>query len=140
MALQFHTTIFGQLVRLLSGSKLFRYPDEIDPSIWNKSVQRDASPPSTSPGEQAESSKESDTPDVALQNHAVEDGRDTLLVSWYGPDDPEVCTPDDSTDFKSLTQITESPELACRVKGRDRFPNVYPQLCRLHCQFHLCSW
>jgi DHA1 family multidrug resistance protein-like MFS transporter len=73
MELHLESTIFGQLVRLLSRGKLLRYPDEIDPSLWEKAVSRDS--PDNSNGERE---KEED------------DGRSVLLVGWYGPDDPEV--------------------------------------------------
>jgi DHA1 family multidrug resistance protein-like MFS transporter len=68
MATQFRDTHFGHLVRFLSGNKLFQYPDEIQ------------------------------TPDIAfLDQPSTEDGKlseavkDTILVGWNGPDDPEVC-------------------------------------------------
>ncbi|KAL9610745.1 MAG: hypothetical protein Q9167_004564 [Letrouitia subvulpina] len=94
MTTQFRDTQFGHLVRFLSGHKLFRYPDEIDPSLWKKSLQQDTSSTSSrSPERPNASEKESDTPDGDLRDlntkHVVEDGKDIHLVDWYGPDDPE---------------------------------------------------
>lgn len=36
-------TAFGQLVRLVSGNKLFQYPEEIDPSIWTRFIDEEKS-------------------------------------------------------------------------------------------------
>lgn len=100
MAARFRDTAFGQIVRFLSGNKLFRYPDEIDPSLWEKSLSR-GSPSTSSPSQDhadADSStKESDTQGLDSRrlsaNHAVEDGQNVCLVDWYGPDDLEVSAP-----------------------------------------------
>ena len=95
MAFQLHSTIFGQLVRLLSGKRLFRYPDEIDPSLWKKTVQRDT--PEQTNMSTGKSNKEA--PNANSQNRMVQcDGEHNgvpgiLLVGWYGPDDPEVWAP-----------------------------------------------
>lgn len=79
-------------MRCLSGNKLYRYPDEIDPSLWKKAVEleRNASSASPSLNEQVyNGAKEAGTQDAAEQARIVE-GQDVLLVGWYGPDDPEV--------------------------------------------------
>ncbi|KAI9658381.1 MAG: hypothetical protein M1821_002514 [Bathelium mastoideum] len=92
VAAQLQTTIFGQLVRLLSGNKLLRYPDEIDPSLWNKSGHQDTGSTSTPTEEQTHGlAKESDTQGAASQNTVTPDGQEIQLVDWYGPDDPEMC-------------------------------------------------
>lgn len=109
MTTQFRDTQFGHLVRFLSGTKLFRYPDEIDPSLWKKSLQRDRTSTSTPSGERSRSlekskdpnnsttacAKDCNTRDADLQdwniNRLVEDGTDVYRVDWYGPNDPEVC-------------------------------------------------
>ncbi|OCK74224.1 MFS general substrate transporter [Lepidopterella palustris CBS 459.81] len=94
MATQFRDTQFGHLIRSVSGNKLFRYPDEIDPSLWKKSHQRDKSSTCARSEEQTNaSSKDFDARDTDLEdvsvNDAVEDGNDIYLIDWYGPDDPE---------------------------------------------------
>lgn len=93
MTTQLRDTQFGHLLRSLSGNKLFRYPDEIDPSLWKEFLRRDTT--STPTREQTNTSvQDSKTQDGDLQdrneNDIVENGKDIYLVAWYGPDDPEV--------------------------------------------------
>ena len=120
MTARFRDTAFGLIVRFLSGNKFFRYPDEIDLSLWEKSLPR-GSPSTSSPSqEQAEadpSTKESDTQDLDSRhrsaNHVVEDGQDVCLVDWYGPDDPEVSAPNwfHATKTTFLTQESRIPKI-----------------------------
>ncbi len=145
MTTQLRDTQFGHLLRFLSGNKLFRYPDEIDPSLWKKSLQRDTTSTSTRSGKQTNASAQDlDTQNGDLQDrsgtHVVEDGKDIYLVDWYGPDDPEVSAPVGSMRQAFLTQISESPELAQQLEVAGRFSNVPPELFSLHCKFHLRSW
>lgn len=89
MAFRFHTTTFGQLVRLLSRNKVFQYPDEIDPLLWKRLFRQDALEHMDGSGR--EPSKNETTEDGIPQNTAFHDGeQEVLLVEWYGPDDPEV--------------------------------------------------
>lgn len=89
MAFQFHTTTFGQLIRLLSGNKVLQYPDEIDPLLWKRFLGQDAS--NHMSGSNNGPSKEETTEDGAPENIVLHDGeQEILLVEWYGPDDPEV--------------------------------------------------
>ncbi len=39
MEVLFRDTAFGQLVRLISGRRLFKYPEEKDPSLWKQCVK-----------------------------------------------------------------------------------------------------
>ncbi|KIX01487.1 uncharacterized protein Z518_09213 [Rhinocladiella mackenziei CBS 650.93] len=102
MTTQFRDTQFGHLVRLVSDNKLFPYPDEIDPSLWKKSVQRCATSSSPRSGDQHGGSEKlrntNNSTDASVKdldprnddlNRAVERGKDVYLVDWYGPDDPE---------------------------------------------------
>ena len=92
MAFQFHTTTFGLLMRLLSGNKIFQYPDEIDPLLWKKFLRQDTSEHANDSG--GGSSKNEADENSALQDTVVHDGdNEILLVEWYGPDDPEVRQP-----------------------------------------------
>ncbi|RJE24076.1 resistance protein [Aspergillus sclerotialis] len=85
----FKTTIFGQLMRSLSGNRLYSYPDEVDPSLWKKAVKQDSSSTSPSLNEQTDHvSKEAGAQDAAGHGTIFE-GHSVLLVGWYGPDDPE---------------------------------------------------
>ncbi|RYP11236.1 hypothetical protein DL764_000192 [Monosporascus ibericus] len=117
MAAQFRDTAFGQLVRLLSNRRLFRYPDEINPSIWEKSLQTDDSTDrdlngstqedsttrNCEPEQKKKSARRDDIATPAPRDEKpngprtdglgtarlVEDGKDVYLVDWYGADDPE---------------------------------------------------
>lgn len=77
-------TTFGELARLLSGKKIFPYPDEVDSSLLKKGTRRDDSEQSN--GSVTKSEKE-DEQDTTTHNGSDEE---IFLVDWYGPDDPEV--------------------------------------------------
>lgn len=88
--MQFHiqSTVFGQFVRLTSRNKVFRYPDEIDPSLWEKAVRQDTQSPQP---EQALRPVYDRTEEEKQKSTGVADGAsDILVVGWYGPADPEV--------------------------------------------------
>jgi DHA1 family multidrug resistance protein-like MFS transporter len=124
MSTQFRDTQSAHLVRFLSRHKFFRYPDEIDPSLWRKSStptrlgeQNNRLKNSENPNASANASaKDVDMQDVDLQdpnlNRAVEDGKDIYLVDWYGAHDPEVSAPIRFKRQAFLTRIPESAELA----------------------------
>jgi MFS transporter, DHA1 family, multidrug resistance protein len=96
MAPHFQSTIFGQLIRLLSGSRFFKYYDEINPSLWKKAVQQQGTPaPTIVESEQEDMEMRVVPSETSLSSQTLhpsghEDGRDILVVGWYGPDDPEV--------------------------------------------------
>lgn len=111
MATQVRDTTFGHIVRLLSSNKIFQYPDEVDPSLWKKCLQGDTGSAPTPPREQTSEPQGVKLEDLN-QGQAVEDGKDIYLVDWYGPDDPEVCSPVVAAFWKLLlTQHLEPPEL-----------------------------
>jgi len=92
MAWQLQATIFGKAIRLASNNKFFQYPDEIDQLLWKGAVQLD-SPEQTavSPGESDRDARNDSVQNRVLQyDGKTEGGQSILLVSWYGPDDPEV--------------------------------------------------
>ena len=87
MTARLRDTAFGQMARLLSGKGLFRYPDEIDLSLWARSISRGSPLTSSPPPEQADAdctTKEFDTQDLDLRhlsaNPVVEDGQEVCLV------------------------------------------------------------
>lgn len=89
MSFQFHTTTFGQLVRLLSGNRVLRYPDEIDPVLWKRFLRQDTLEHTNVSGR--EPSKDEVAEDGIPQNTVLrDDDQEILLVEWYGQDDPEV--------------------------------------------------
>jgi DHA1 family multidrug resistance protein-like MFS transporter len=87
-----------------------RYPDEIDPSLWKKSLQKGTNPSilrehnslektkskysATATATATDTNTDTPTPDHDLQdlrnNHIAEQGGDDFLVDWYGSNDPEV--------------------------------------------------
>lgn len=91
MNTQLKTTPFGQLVRLLSANKFFRYPDEDDPSLWNKPAREgNTKSPEPSMGEAKLPSKELGALARTFQNKAAEADKEIHVVEWYSADDPEV--------------------------------------------------
>lgn len=100
MAIQLRDTQFGHLVRLVSGSKLFRYPDENDRFLWKKFILQgtiDAFPESGRKDDPAISNegKENQTGasfdlQQSSRNHTIENEKGLGLVDWYSSDDPEV--------------------------------------------------
>lgn len=90
MALQFRNTVFGQLVRLVSGNKAMRYPDERDSSLWKKACQQNSSRQTSRPSHDSDKDTEGDVTDEQKTNDGKDVTSDVLVVGWYGPDDPEV--------------------------------------------------
>ncbi|KPI40869.1 Caffeine resistance protein 5 [Cyphellophora attinorum] len=107
-------SIAGQLVRLATGSKFLKYPEERDSSLIDKYINKEKSAnlartgttESTPAAEKSEtqeplqnSSANSSNSTLADPNALVnvasgaavdpEKGRDGDVVDWYGPDDPE---------------------------------------------------
>ncbi|KAM0817387.1 putative Major facilitator superfamily (MFS) profile domain-containing protein [Seiridium cardinale] len=110
MTTQFRDTAFGQAVRLLSNKRLFPYPDEVDRSLWERSLRKegtsrnrivcssgnsDSSPAAReSQGKKAPNSTSAYRDGAAQVNgtnptQAFERQQDIHLIEWYGPDDPE---------------------------------------------------
>lgn len=88
MKLHIQSTISGQLVRWVSRNAVFKYPDEIDSSLWKRAVQPTPSQDSQKPSRSQEPEHLNGEPQ---QNEDVEaNGSDVVVVGWYGPDDPEV--------------------------------------------------
>lgn len=93
MATQIRETAFGQLTRRLSNNRWFRYPDEVDPTLWEKYLRDRESTTEekhcrSSPSGADASSSGPEGP-AGDGPRSVEDGQDVYLVDWYGPDDPE---------------------------------------------------
>ena len=102
-------TIFSHILRLLTGGRVFKYPEEEDPSLWKKYVHVEKSgnmarhgQPQAPERERGEQTR-SDSSDTAVSEgegrtvnevsgHVVdkEKGKDVHVVDWYGPDDSEV--------------------------------------------------
>ncbi|KAK8006844.1 yippee family protein [Apiospora arundinis] len=86
MALHLQTTIFGQLVRLISHGRRFQYPDERDPALWKGAVQENGSARAKSE-ERNDARLTVGSHDPDFKTNGYENG--VLIIGWYGPDDPE---------------------------------------------------
>jgi DHA1 family multidrug resistance protein-like MFS transporter len=110
-------TIFSHILRLLTGGRVFKYPEEEDPSLWKKYVHVEKSanmarhgqtqaPEDDGGHESRRSQTRSSSLETAVSSgegrtvnevsgHPVdkEKGKDVHVVDWYGPDDPEVSLP-----------------------------------------------
>ncbi|KAK8075988.1 MFS general substrate transporter [Apiospora phragmitis] len=89
MAFHLQSTIFGQLVRLVSRGKLFQYPDERDPSLWKGAVQRDDEAPGDKGNEGRSLATPAPSPNYQGSTPHPLSGHNVLVVGWYGPKDPE---------------------------------------------------
>lgn len=100
MASAFRDTIFVYILRSAFGSRVFPHPDEkVLPTIWQEKLASQ-----TSPRDSVDQSTLNDVakPDVssihsdttaiadAPRKSDPENGKDTFLVEWYGPTDPDV--------------------------------------------------
>lgn len=134
MEVHLQSTIFGQLVRMLSRNGKFKYPDEMQPSLWKVAIQRD---PSQEPDQSQqcrghESPKHyEEEPDTTVKDSEAQSNStirnrqshsptvnspDVVVVGWYGSDDPEVCCDEDYHESEAITNswesCAESPKLA----------------------------
>jgi hypothetical protein len=81
-------TIFAALVRAVLGPTYFPHIDEKRAIHLSKSSSATLEA-RTSDSENSESSGELSNPGKG--ETVKEEGTDSTLVTWYGPDDPEVC-------------------------------------------------
>lgn len=83
----FNTTIFGETLRLVTGNRFPRYPDERElPAKYAggaKAEQQQQQP-------SRRSSTDTEQTRVGQQGPGEQEkGEDPNIVGWYGPDDPE---------------------------------------------------
>ena len=100
MSSAFRDTIFAYILRSAFGSRVFPHPDEkVLPTIWQEKLSSQTSPRSSVDQSTLNdlakpdvSSIHSDTTAIADAHRKAdpENGKDTLLVEWYGPTDPDV--------------------------------------------------
>ena len=151
MASAFRDTLFAYTLRSVFGSRVFPHPDEkVLPTIWQEKLSAQ-----TSPRDSAHSTlNEVPIPDVTsvLSDTTVladaprkvdpEKGRDTLLVEWNGPTDPDVSYRCVMLVPHLLTRIvifSESAELVECEEGMGYVPDVSSDvhhlrwICHLHC-------
>ncbi|KAK8050322.1 hypothetical protein PG994_012052 [Apiospora phragmitis] len=109
-------TFFVQYLRFVTRGKVFKYPEEVDPSIWTKYVDAQKSTnmaqhgQTTAPERASQENSAQDTPQLSADSHSTsatevdheavansshkrhvdpEKGKDHYIVDWYGPNDPE---------------------------------------------------
>ena len=116
MAELIRDTVFGHLVRLITKGRVLQYAEEKDASLWKQYVDRDQTrnmalfgnpegedreeKNENAPTSSEESSQTRDGDAHRPQLHSTltaqrldtEKGRDTTMVTWFGDDDPEVCS------------------------------------------------
>ena len=107
-------TLFGHLLRSITGRRVLRYQEEIRPELWKKFVHKHKSGNMAHHGAIEDEEKERDETEkqqnqtsshyssdtqVDERQHVInevsskkvdpEKGRDVHIVDWWGPDDPE---------------------------------------------------
>ena len=149
MASAFRDTFFAYILRSAFGSRVFPHPDEKElPTIWQEKLSTQTSPRDSLhtlnvPNPEA-SSVHSDTTATALAPRKVdpEHGKDTLLVDWDGPTDPDVSCRSVMFVRCLLTRIvisSESAELVQFKEGMGHVPDMSSDvhhlrwICHLHC-------
>lgn len=139
MSFHSQTTTFSRLVRAISRGTMLRYPDKVDPSLWKVAIGRYISDGRLSyaqatsqngsastdrecaegvPGKESSASEMDGR--VWRQEKSESDRSETVVVDWYGSDDPEV-----SERFLYSTQsspITSNPHPI-------HIPEVYGAVC-----------
>jgi len=108
-------TAFGKLVRLISRHRWMQYPEEQDPSVWTEYLKTETETEKTEE-EPSTPTTETENPEdleafgiyslrsqlssrsrrmsyaSTLQNGGPDPtNKQPLVISWRGPDDPEVC-------------------------------------------------
>ncbi|PGH02024.1 hypothetical protein AJ80_08918 [Polytolypa hystricis UAMH7299] len=78
-------SIFGQLVRRVSGGRLLQYDDQLDPSLWEKHLPGHSSRNSSEQADLQDDLEAKSEP--SWQANARKDTVD--IVDWYDPKDPE---------------------------------------------------
>ena len=108
MITQIRETQFGQLARLVSNARWLKYPDELDTSIWQKSVPQagasDLGRKKNRGSSNDDTEQEPGWADDAVNNSNV------FIVGWYGPDDIEVLNSEGCVST-FLTSNAESSQL-----------------------------
>jgi hypothetical protein len=114
----FRDTTLGHILRLATGGRVLRYEEDIDPSIWQKYVDKESSGRmahhgTVEPADEKEDKEEENIPphnpspprrssDTRVDSQDVrhnevsgvpvdvEKGKDVTMITWYSDDDPEV--------------------------------------------------
>ena len=154
MASAFRDTLFAYTLRSVFGSRVFAYADEKAlPTIWQDKLSSQTSPRDSAqstlhgvPRHDVSSIHSGTTVAGADAPRKVdpEKGKDTLLVDWYGPTDPDVshrsvllvpttCLPD-------MVISSESAELVEWEEGMGHVSDMSPDVHHLRRICHLYRW
>lgn len=147
MSVQVRDTEFGHFWRRFSSSAAFRYPDEIDSSLKEKSLAGDTGITSSTSSKERERLRDPhSTSDNVIANgdssspsDEKEDQKRAFIVDWYGHDDPEVRNGYFSTKSNRLIPSKESSELAKRLESIRNLPDLSSQLRNIHRQLYIRS-
>lgn len=112
-------TVFGHFVRLITKHRYLQYAEERDPKLWKQYLDREQTKNmalygnTNGPSEDEKSEKEGvntpsgDSSETTVEGEEREQqlsstitgqaidpekGRDVTMVTWFGDNDPEVCT------------------------------------------------
>lgn len=158
---------FGHIVRLVTGRKVFQYPEEKDPNLWKKYVHEEksgymahhgtAQPPEEKTEElnnlQGVRSREnpdnsSDSSRTIAEGHNEasgarvdpEKGKDKHVIDWYGPDDPQVCVIVTTEGVCHADRGVESAKLVTRKEVLRHFRDLLFDIFGLHWISNLHAW
>jgi len=150
MAAAFHDTFFAYILRLAFGSRVFPHPDEKTlPAIWQEKLSQ------VSPRDSAQSTLNeapvADATSVLSETTAItrrgdpENGKDTFLVEWDGPTDPDVSFWLCDARFCSHTcsrflGLLEPTELVECEEDMGHVPDVSSNIHHLRWICHLYCW
>jgi hypothetical protein len=149
----FQDTVFASIVRAVLGPTYFAHIDEMDvPPVYQKTVHFPKSSATTTtlddpfnvhtrdhPVYNKQAAGAGDSGDLELSGELPKpvkepikaEGSDSLLVTWYGPDDPEVCQGCHSCSHQIDLFCKESNELVANQENMGHFSNVLSDLLRL---------
>ena len=95
MAAAFHDTFFAYILRSTFGSRVFPHPDEKElPTIWQEKLSqvspRDSTQSTLNDAPDADAASVLSGATAIPKKGDPEKGKDTFLVEWDGPTDPDV--------------------------------------------------
>lgn len=135
MADQIRETQFGLLVRVLSGKRLFQYPDEVDLS-FSKALHQESN---TSPTFHEQEDEDREEPSVG---NCLQHGNMGCQqsVDWWNENDPEVSDLNGLEIAETNESFAESSKLVIGMEIIHRWANMPNELHFLHCKFHIHTW
>lgn len=166
----FRDAAVGQMIRWVSGNKWLQYPEEKDPSIWQKFIDKEksgnmamygqAAPPEDEEKNDDRNQNESQSPQRSGSGSSgtlrgddreynemsgkpidPEKGKNIDMVSWYGPDDPGLYLVVCSPGRLELTLCArESTKLGHAQEVFRCLSNLFVVCVHLHRLCYLHTW